>query len=94
MCLKGPARWERGQDRVKKEREMGPGAHASIRVYEWSALEFLGEGQIQCKGKSSLLLYSSGVLCKGHTRGRPYERQGRLLNKGCWGVISGAYCHL
>lgn len=94
MGLTGPARWERGQGRVQKEREIGPGVRASIRVYGWSALVFLGEGQIdQCKGKSSLLAHSSGVLSKGHTRGRPYERQGALMNKGCWGVISGAYLH-
>lgn len=92
------SRVQQGGREVKSEcrkREIGPGARASIRVYEWSALEFLGEGQSnQCKGKSSLLVYSSGILSKGHTRGRPYERQGRLLNKSCWGVISGAYHHL
>lgn len=77
MGLKGPAMWERGQGRAQKEREIGPGARASIRAYGWSALAFLGEGQIdQCKGKSSLLVHSSGVLSKGT------QEEGHMRDRG------------
>lgn len=36
-----------GSSRQSADRETGPGTHAFIRIHGWSALEFLGQGQIQ-----------------------------------------------
>ena len=74
-CLKGPHKG--GQGRVQADSKQQDLGHTSffIRICKWSAFGVPGlrlDWSIQTK-KSRVLVSSTGVLSKGHTRGRSWE---------------------